>query len=288
MRLKFATYHFNRLTNWLLPERWFAALRFRMVHGRWANVKHPQTLAEKMFFCLLYERNQLRPVFANKLAARDYIEQKGYGAHLPRLLGVYDKVAAIDFASLPSRYVIKATHGSGFVRLVSPQQPLCQKSFKHEALYWLNHDYYFYRREWFYRHLPRRLMIEEFIGDASAPVDYKIFIANGRALFIQVDEDRFGDYRRTFYSTDWQRLPFSHQRRTANKDIEKPAPLADMLTAAQALTTGVQFARVDFYVRGNQFYIGEITNFPGAAGAPITPPEWNEKLGELFGECRAT
>lgn len=285
MRYPTLSYYFNRLTSRLLPAWWFLAVRFLIIHGHWPSLHAPRTLAEKMFCCLIFDRNLLRPVFADKLAARSYIADKGYGEHLPKMLGTYSHVDEIAFDLLPERYVVKATHGSGFVRIVTPEHPLDKATLRKESAYWLAHDYYFFRREWFYRRLPRRLMIEEFIGDISSPTDYKIFIANGNALFIQVDEDRFGDYRRTFYATDWQRLPFSHPRRTADYDLPKPAPLAAMLAAAKTLVGGVQFARVDFYVQGERFYVGEITNVPGAAGAPIRPREWCLKMGEAFGPC---
>lgn len=283
MRFPFATYHFNRLTCWLLPEYWFPAVRFLLIHGYWPRLRSPRTLAEKMFFGMIKERNPLRRVFADKIAARDYITKKGYGDFLPKLLGVYQSFAEIDFATLPDRYVVKATHGSGFVHMVTPAKPLDKAALEKQITYWLRHDYYFFRREWFYRGLPRRLLIEEFIGSEPAPTDYKIFVANGRALFIQVDENRFGDYRRTFYSIEWQRLPFKHPRLTAAADLTKPAPLAAMLVAATHLAADVVFARVDFYVDGDRYYIGEITNSPGAAAAPILPADWGLDLGAAFG-----
>lgn len=286
MRFQALSYHGNRLTDRWLPAHWGLAVRFRWLHGQWPQTP-PRTLADKMFFCLTHERNPLRPMFADKLAVRNHVAACGYGSTLPRVHGVFEKFYAIDFSALPARYVIKATHGSGFVRLVTPESPITPAALKKECEYWLSHDYYYFRREWYYRDLPRRLLIEEFIGEGTAPIDYKFFVANGRVLCIQVEEDRFGDWRRTFYSSDWQRLPFQHRRRTATQDIKRPAPLAAMLQAAIDLSAGVQFARVDFYVDGDKFYFGEITNCPGAGGAPISPIEWSERLGDDFGDVNA-
>lgn len=286
MRFAALSYRLNKLTDKLLPESLGLRLRFRWLHGAWPQ-NPPRTLADKMFFCLTHDRNDQRPLFADKLSVRDHVAARGYSGNLPHIYGVYDRVEDIDFSALPARYVIKATHGSGFVRLVTPESPVDIATLKKECAYWLAHDYYFFRREWYYRALPRRILIEEFIGDAAAPIDYKVFVANGRVLCVQVEEDRFGDWRRTFYNKAWQRLPFSHRRRTADNDLPRPRPLAAMLVAAVRLAEGVQFARVDFYVEGDKFYFGEITNCPGAGGAPINPPEWNEILGDAFGDVQA-
>lgn len=62
---------------------------------------------------MLYDRNPLYTLLADKLAVRDYVSARTDQLRIVPLLGVYHKVSDIDFNALPQRFVLKCNHDSG-------------------------------------------------------------------------------------------------------------------------------------------------------------------------------
>ena len=287
MLFKDASYIINRLTASTVPDAVLPTLRYATTHKKLPNLKAPRSLSEKVLYSFIHHREPVRHIFADKIATRDYVAEHAPEVRLPALYGIYTRFEDIDFSELPERYVVKGAHGSGYIHLVSDARKLDKAKLRADCDYWMAHDYYFFRREWFYRDLPRRIMIEEFLygKDGDVPEDYKIWVANGKALFIVVDVGRFRHHQRAHYSPIWERLPFSYLKKDFVGALPRPAPLETMVRAAEKLAAEVQLARVDFYVIGDTFYLGEITNSPEGGNAPITPVEWNLRLGDQFGPC---
>ncbi|CBL45925.1 Conserved hypothetical protein [gamma proteobacterium HdN1] len=281
------SYFLNKLTANRIPEHWYTWLRYLISTRRFPRLTPPIKLSEKLLFLQMYERHPLRRVFADKLAVRGFIENAGYKNHLPNLYGEYTSFDEIDFNPLPNRYVVKGNHGCGFNFLVPDAKKLDKAILKKECSRWLSLDYYYFRREWYYRKLPRRLIIEEFIEgpNGNPPWDFKIFVANGTPFIITVDADRFSGHKRAVYDIHWNRLPIVYKEAPLEIGIERPSKLDDMLEAATRLSGGLSFVRVDFFVTPDTFYIGEITNLPGGGNLVISPDIWDAKLGEWFGAC---
>jgi len=53
----------------------------------------------------------------------------------------------------------------------------------------------------------------------------------------------------------------------------------EMCEIAKEIARPFPHCRVDFFVIGKQFYIGEITFFNGAGFDLVTPVEYNEQMG---------
>ena len=112
---------------------------------------------------------------------------------------------------------------------------------------------------------------------------YKIFCFNGKPMYIQVDFGRFTKHERNLYSTDWKYMGFASLYPTnADRVIECPVCLEEMLTIAATLSKGIPFVRVDLYVIGARIYFGELTFYHGSGYERFTPEEWDRKLGDLI------
>ncbi len=286
MQLRTLTYWANRLTARWLPATVFCVLRYRLTQGHWPHLRQPKRLSEKILCSFLYDHDPRRRIFADKLAMRDYAQQKLPDCRLPEVLGVYDSFNQIEFDRLPERYVVKANHGSGYVQIVTDTQPLNKAQLARACDAWLSQDYSHYRREWYYRGLPRRLMIEEFLAgaDGGPADDYKVFVANGKILMVMVSVDRFSKHRRSAFTAQWELLPLRYNRdQGIDRPVPPPRPLAQMLDYSLKLAEGLQFLRVDFYVVDDVLYLGELTNTPDAGNLVIVPEEWDLRLGEQFG-----
>ena len=90
--------------------------RFYKKMGYFCHLRHPRTFNEKIQYLKIfyYPKNPLITQCADKYAVRKFISEKGYENLLVPLIGCWDSVEAVDFDSLPDRFVIKCNHGSGY------------------------------------------------------------------------------------------------------------------------------------------------------------------------------
>jgi hypothetical protein len=77
-------------------------------------------------------------------------------------------------------------------------------------------------------------------------IDYKFFVFDGRAQFVQVDTDRATQHKRVFYNRDWIRQPFSLEYPLETRDVERPQHFREMREAAEKIGREFSFVRVDF------------------------------------------
>lgn len=267
----------------LLSDRRSLEDQFAAVFGRAPDFATPRTFNEKVNWRKLYDRNPLQQLVTDKVAAREYVASRVGADYLMPLLGVFNKPEDIPWAQLPAPYVIKATHGSGWNVFVADPACLEPREAVRKLQGWLQTDYYPPAREWAYKHIPRRLIVERFIGSTRdrAPEDFKFFCFDGLPQVIQVDHDRFTHHTRTLYDMSWQELPVEYGY-PSGPIIPAPTGLPEMVRVATELSRGFDFVRVDLYYIEGRVHFGELTVYPEAGFGPFTPPEWDEWLGAFW------
>ena len=97
----------------LFPPRVIHSLYFYTVHKEWINWKNPQTYDEKIYSLIVDIKEKDYTRYVDKLAVYDYVRECGLEDLLISVLGVYGDPADIKYDELPSKFIIKATHGSG-------------------------------------------------------------------------------------------------------------------------------------------------------------------------------
>ena len=113
-KIRRATRAFYAALSYVSP-RWNTKLLFLRKFGRLPELKHPQTLNEKLLKQKL-EHFGTDPVVrrcADKYRVRDYVDGCGCGGTLNRLLAVYDRPEDIDWDALPERFAVKWNFGCG-------------------------------------------------------------------------------------------------------------------------------------------------------------------------------
>lgn len=260
----------------------------------------PITFNEKVRYKILADRRPLLTTFADKLAAREYVESNVGASVLSELYAVTSAPETLVGAELPREFVVKPTHLSGACVLVAdfapPQQELPSKDGWVQAMVrperlswdrltglcqdWISRPYLW--NEWAYRNVPRRILVEELLDDAGGvPSDYKLFVFHGRVRMIQVDLDRFEAHTRNLYTPDWERLDVEYGC-PGGMDVERPCRLPEMLDIAERLGADTDFVRVDLYCLGRRVVFGELTNYPLAGSGEFRPPEFDRRLGEWW------
>lgn len=261
--------------------------RFMRAHGYALNLRNPKSFNEKICCKKLFDRNPLVAQVADKLGMRNYVrqclgEQSGEAVLIP-LLAVLDKPEQLDLASLPDGFVIKSTHGSGNNLIVTDKSTFDRTAFLQQARQWMAADYGLRNHEWAYTQIERKLIIEALLVDeqGAIPADFKFSMIHGECAFIQVDQGRFGSFRRSLFDADWNYLDVFYKR-TQGDDLPRPANLDRMVDLARQLSAPFDYIRVDFYSIGQQVYVGELTNYPARGRGRISPTEFDFKIGDRW------
>lgn len=268
-----------------LPDRTYLAIRYRRNFGRWPSFNAPRTFNEHILSLMLSDRDRaLRSMISDKVAVRDHVESLGCGDHLAEIHAVVTANNPLQFDDLPNQFVMKASHGSGLVKIVTDKAGIDRNALQQLSQSWFAHDFSKVAREFVYSELPRRVIIEELLSDpktGAVPVDYKLFVFDGIVRFIQVDSDRFGSHKRSLYDPAWRRIPVAYKHQEG-PDVEKPVNLKKMLELAGRLAQGLRFIRVDLYDLTDRVVFGELTNFPEAGNGKFEPTKFDAEFGQFF------
>ena len=254
------------------------------------DLNDPKTFNEKNQWLKIYGFKDEYVKLADKYLVKDIVGRAIGYEHVIKTIDAWDTAADIDFDKLPQKFVLKCNHTSSTgVIICKDKEKLDQAATIREMNKAMHTDYSYYRREHVYSKINRKIFAEEFIEDPSGRDinDYKVFVFNGRAQFVQVDFDRFTDHHRNFYDREWNYVPFTTCYPT-NPDhkVEKPAQLEELLRLAEELaqkTVGdIPFVRMDFYIVGERILFGEITFYHGAGIERFYPEEYDRKLGDMI------
>ena len=226
---------------------------------------------------------QPRGALADKYLVREWVADTVGQEYLVPLLGVWDSPVEIDFASLPTSFVLKATHGSGWNIFVLDKSALDKAWARRCLKEWLG-----LRQamkggfELHYEYCEPRIVCEPLLRDGTGGLrDYKFMVFDGVVQFIFTVDRRAGRAMRGTYLPDWRRAPFEYTcEATVAPDVPPPSGLETMLRLASRLGKGFACARIDFYEVRGRVYFGEIT-FTDADGlSEFAPARYNRIFGD--------
>lgn len=252
---------------------------------RFPNVFSPKDFNEHVLRLMMSSeaRSKLRETISDKELVKEYVRQKLGDGFTPRTIAILRTREEALAYNYPDTCVIKATHTSGHVIVRKKGSPPLDTK---KIGAWFGIDYSENLREANYRHLERKVIVEEYLSGEGqeTPRDYKIFCFSGRPAYIQVDTGRFSEHRRNMLSPNWRELDFGIIHPRCASPVTRPLKLEAMLAAAAKVSADFSFIRVDCYQLGDSFYIGELTNFPGGATQGFTPESAGLLAAKLFSE----
>lgn len=258
---------------------------YRDYSGREPNLDQPVRFSEKLQWLKLNHRDPKQTILADKYAVRAYLAERGHGALLTRSLGHVCDAREVDFDALPERFVIKAAHASGWNLICRDKSRLNRRHARCMMASWLKQGIYWNGREWPYRDMSRRLVIEEYLEDSSGGLrDYKFYCFNGVPRFVQANSGRQStQHAQNFYTLDWQLLPFGKDL-PPRPDVEIPRPpaLDQMIAIAGDLSAGHPYIRVDLYDLDGRVVFGELTFYPASGLPDFIPDAQDFVCGEML------
>lgn len=269
-----------------MNDRTFVKWEFFSGMRKFPNLKKPCSFNEKLQWLKLNDMHLEYSRMVDKAEAKEYVMEilgEGSEKYIIPTLGIWNSFDEIDFDSLPNQFVLKTTHDSGGVVVVSNKNTINMASVREKIERSMKHNFFYEHREYPYKNIKPRIIAEKYMVDESGTElkDYKFFCFNGhcKMLFIATDRN-IGDTRFDFYDENFNHLPFRQGHPWANKVINKPDRFEDMVRLSEKLSKGFPHVRVDLYNINGQIYFGELTFFHFSGNVPFEPEVWDYRIGE--------
>ncbi len=269
----------------LVGDKQFVEQAFRKKFKRELDWENPKTYQEKLQWLKLYHRLDLQTKCADKVAVRDYIEEtigKEYLIPQPMVFNHQNKLKPENLPDYP--FIVKCNHNSAAYTIVKDKSKINWRKERIKFGNLLKQNYYYQSREWQYKNIPPRIIIEELLMDetGNVPLDYKFYCANGKPKAIHVSIKRNNIHYVLFFDLDWNKIPLKYDDYPNDNDFEipKPSKLSEMAALAEKLSAHYPFARIDFYHNNETIYFGEITYHPGSGLLHYAPDPYDRIMGD--------
>lgn len=249
---------------------------------KFPNLDYPKTYNEKLQWLKL---NDIHPEYGelvDKATAKEYVRKIIGDEFIIPTLGVWDSFDEIDFDKLPNQFVLKTTHDSGGVVVVSDKREFDVCSARKKLEKSLRNNFFYAHREYPYKYVKPRILAEQYMVDESGTElkDYKFFCFDGKFKMLFVATDRgIGDVKFDFFDTEFNHLPFKQGHPWSARDVQKPVGFEKMIELSEILSKGFPHVRVDLYDINGKIYFGELTFFHFSGNVPFEPEEWDSKIG---------
>ncbi len=275
----------DRLKIITLNDREYINLIYYEKFNKYPNLDQPNSFDEKLQWLKLNERKDIYTTLVDKYLVKEYIKNTIGEEFLIPTIGIYDKFEEINFDNLPNQFVIKCTHDSGGLVICRDKSKLDIKNTRKKINASLKNDYYRTWREWPYKNVKRRILIEKYMETNTGELeDYKFYCFDGKVDYVMYCFNRNKNNTKFYYyDKDWNLIRnFSYDGMKAEKNIEKPQNLDKMYEIAKKLSKGMKFVRVDLYNINGKIYFGELTFFPSAGLDNTRKKEANDYLNSML------
>lgn len=259
-------------------DRLYHRLNFMRKHRRAPN---GQMLWNDVWYRLKTSDEILEPLrvfVSDKEHVKQYVKAKVGDEHNVPTFAVLRTPEEVDAYDFPPDCCIKPTQASSQVILRRDGAPVDRALIKS----WFSINYYRNGREWNYRDLEPKVIVEPLIFGSTNVEDFKIFCFNGEPRIVQVDIDRYVDHTRKYFDVNWVEQDFSILYPRSGAPFPRPASLDTMLSVARRLSAPFSFVRIDLYSDGEQVLVGEITNCSENAGGVFVPRSAEKQASELM------
>lgn len=271
----------------IIPDRVYIQWRYFRAFGQLANLKNPKTFNEKLQWLKLYDRKPKYTAMVDKYEAKKYVAKCIGEEYIIPTLGVWDSFDDIDFDSLPNQFVLKCTHDSGGLVIVTDKSKLDIPKAKEKIERSLRRNYFYSGREWPYKNVKPRIIAEKYMEDESDSElrDYKFYCFDGYAHCLLVSTNRNNGKELCFdyFDREFVHLPLvNHWHPNSQIEPHRPTHFKTMVELAERLSNGLPHARIDFYEVNGKIYFGEITFYDMSGFLILHPDDWEREWGDLI------
>jgi hypothetical protein len=266
--------------------RALCSLQFLQVHRYWPNFVIPKSFNEKLWSCMLHNRDPILTLISDKLRVREYVEKKIGNSYLIPLLWQGPDPKKIPFAKLPLKFVLKTNHGCGYVIVVDDKNKIDQKEVRLQLKKWLKTNFgmdTYLGIAWGYKKINPTIIVEAKIEEKEkVPVDYKFYCFNGQVEFLTIHYDRFEDHKTRSFDKNFDPYDFRYDFDCWKGECGRPKNFDAMVCIAETLASDFDFIRVDLYNTGGVIFFSELTPYPGGVSTRFLPLSRDYILGEKW------
>lgn len=245
------------------------------------DLDNPQTYNEKLAWIKLYDHNPVYHTMVDKYAVKQLVSEKIGEQYVAKPLAIFESWQDIDFKKLPEPpFVIKSVH-YGTPIVVRSKKDLNIEDIKEKLKFQASTSGYQINREWGYKDVKPRVMVEEYLSDGSENnilQDYKFWCFNGevKCMYVTIKDKLVYE---NFYDKDFNILDIDHGFPRHKPEFEKPDTFEEMWQLATKLSEGIPFVRVDFYSCSGKVYFGEYTFYDWGGLHPFRTYEMDKEIG---------
>ena len=262
--------------------------KFKINHKCIPNVENPVSFNEKMLWSKIYWRSNLAKRCSDKLAFKDYLDEKGLSNNYAKTIKIYNTLDDFlgDLNNLPKECVIKTNQDSGtyFIKTSKTSALNFKKGIK-KIVSGYNKGSFKQGDEWVYDGIQPKIFVEELLKNNSKHSidDYKFFCFNGEPKYLFVGSKRDTLLTRfDFFDMQWNWLKVKNVHHHLRKHPEKPDNFDQMVSICRKLAAEFSQVRVDLYSTNGKVYIGELTFFHFGGNEDFKPKTFDHTLGELW------
>ena len=270
----------------IISDKKYLKLDYYVQMKRPLNLRKPVTYNEKLQWLKLHDRKDIYTTMVDKYEVKKYISNIIGEEYIIPTIGIYDKFDDIEFDKLPNQFVMKCTHDSGGLVICKDKNNFNIKKAKKIICKSLKENYYYQGREWPYKNVKPRIIIEEYMEDMQLHElrDYKFFCFNGKVqlMFVASNRQGNGETYFDFFDMNYNHLDIINGHPNANLPPEKPKKFSKMLKMAEKLSKSIPHVRIDFYEVNGKIFFGEFTFYHWSGFVPFKPEEWDKKIGDMI------
>ena len=211
-----------------------------------------------------YKHLEKKGLYSDKIKVKKYIKENFPEIKFAKILYSGVKLDDLKNIKLPDNFVFKSSAGSRMFRLIKDGKYNINNLIKlGEHFLSINFYNYGYRKipflgleEPHYKYNEPKILIEEHLGDV---LEFRAFVIKGNIIYYECDGKR--------YNKEWKEMNIT--KREDYKFLEKnfftkPINLhvVDNFINKFYEQNLIEFMRVDFYLKGEEFYFGELTFTP--------------------------
>lgn len=270
-----------------LSDKSYITLIGKVLLGKKLDLDNPKTFNEKVNWLKIYDKNPEYAKMVDKYEVKKYISDKIGEEYIIPTVGVYEKFEDIDFESLPEKFVMKTTGDSGSIIICKDKKSFDKEKAKEKMEKSMQIKYYDLYREWPYKNVKSRIIIEKFMKDEERDElrDFKFYCFNGVPKFVSVSEglSNHDTARISFADMNYKDAGFYKRNfKHFDKLPDKPVNFEKMKEIAKVLSKDIPFLRVDLYEINKKIYFGELTFYSGAGFMKFEPEKYDKILGDML------
>ncbi len=267
----FILYYADKFLKIRISDELYLKIMYKRIFNKELNLENPSTFNEKLQWLKLHDRKPEYTKMVDKYEAKNYIKELLGEQYIIPTIGIYDKFEQIDFNQLPNQFVMKCTHDSGSTIVCKDKSKFNKANAKKKMKKALKTNFFYQGREWPYKNVKPRILVEKYMQDyTGALVDYKFYAFNGKCEYVMACIDREKENEKTkfiYYDKNWNiKKEFSDDGIKYGDKVllKRPKNLDKMFEFASILSKGINFVRVDFYEIDSKLYFGELTFYPSS------------------------